>query len=192
MNSKRAREGKKRIGSLAELARHVGRNRGTVLRWTRRADWPFGDPPWSLTVISEAARWAALHLQHRLDDRSAVGVAEDADIVALKMEKLRKEIRKLHAQADLAEAEAKRFIGGLVAAGEVETEWVAITGRLRAAFDVTPAAITELATAAGMPKEYGAEFRQQVEEAIAGVLSRLGRGGPSTSRAGSEAAGDAT
>lgn len=46
---------------VSELARMVGRHRGSVDRWHRRGDWPreFGRPPWPADKIPAIRQWLA-------------------------------------------------------------------------------------------------------------------------------------
>jgi len=45
--------------SIHKLAEAVGRSAQAVSKWTRRADWPFGPPPWTIEKVRE---WAAVAL----------------------------------------------------------------------------------------------------------------------------------
>lgn len=45
--------------NISKLAEALGRSKQAVSKWTRRADWPFGPPPWSVEKVRE---WAAVAL----------------------------------------------------------------------------------------------------------------------------------
>ena len=44
---------------IRALARALGRSPAAVVNWTRRADWPFGPPPWPVDRVRE---WIAIAL----------------------------------------------------------------------------------------------------------------------------------
>lgn len=45
--------------SIRSLARQVGRAEGTVRKWIKRRDWPFGRGPF---VVDDVRRWMEMHL----------------------------------------------------------------------------------------------------------------------------------
>jgi hypothetical protein len=171
MKSPQPRNKKRKIiPSVAEMGRQVGRDRGSVLRWTRRDDWPFGRPPWPTDIVPRVRQWASGHVQHRVDARNSL---DDADVQELKKEKLRKEIRKLHAQADLAEAQSAKEYGRLLDAGEVEREWAEICKVVRAGVAGLAGDVAARAAMMGLPVETVGEFERQVSAAIIGILARM-------------------
>ncbi len=106
-----------------------------------------------------------------------MGSIDPNSLPALRKDKLRKEIRKLHAQADAAETALARERGLLVDAAEVQQRWTAIAIVMRNAFQNLGAQLVPLALTHGMPHEAAAQFQEQTDGAVAGILRRLSGGG---------------
>jgi hypothetical protein len=164
----------KSIASLEALAVLVERDISTVSRWTKRPDWTFPrKAPWTPVMVPQILRWVAdVLLPPTVDHGDGKGVAGD-ELKELRKEKLRKEIRKLHAQADQAETQLARERGKLLDAASVEQEWASIGSVVRNDFQNLSSQLVPLALNHGMPNEAAAVFGQEVEAAVGGILKRL-------------------
>ncbi len=47
----------KKTLTISALARAVKRDAGTVSRWTKRDDWPFGPPKWPASIAPKVLKW---------------------------------------------------------------------------------------------------------------------------------------
>lgn len=161
------------IKTVTELATLVDRDKSNVSRWLKRPDWPFSRTgPWQRDEVPSILRWVAGTLISREmgdeDDES-----DGDELVALKKEKLRKEIRKLNAQADAAETALAKELGKLLDASEVERKWASIGSVVRNGFQNLASQIVPLALSHGMPSEAAPHFQDQVEAAVNAILRRL-------------------
>lgn len=157
--------------SLEELAAAVSRNKGTVSRWTKRADWPVSrTAPWSRQDVPKILEWVEGALAHESTGGQRL---KDADLKALKLEKLREEIAKIRAQRMQAETTLARERGELMAARDVEAEWVSITAAISNGFANLPSQVVPLALSAGMPHQASAQFQEQVRAQVDAILRKL-------------------
>jgi phage terminase Nu1 subunit (DNA packaging protein) len=149
----------------------VDRDKSNVSRWLKRPDWPFSRTgPWQRSEVPEILRWIADSLISResVDDEDG-----DDDYTELKKEKLRKEIRKLHAQADAAETALAKERGKLLDAADVERKWASIGAVVRNAFQNLSSQLVPLALGHGMPNEAAPQFQEQVDAAVGSILRHL-------------------
>jgi phage terminase Nu1 subunit (DNA packaging protein) len=161
-----------------ELAGLVDRDPGTVSRWMKREDWPFPRQfPLGRSLVPKILRWVADTLLAR--DLNRESDAPDDPKKDLRQEKLRQEIRKLHAQADTAETALAKERGQLIDAGEVETQWARIGVIVRNAFQNVPAQLLPLALTNGMPHQAAPVFMEQTEQIITSILRHLSTSDPS-------------
>jgi hypothetical protein len=172
------------IGSLAELAALVERDKGTVSRWLQRPDWPFAKrPPFERTLVPKILRWVAEFLAPARDpdlpakpgQQPAAGGRDAARArhLQLREQKLQEEVRRVTAQAATLETALARERGELVEAAEVEREWAGIGATVRNAFQALPSQLVPLALAHGMPHAAAPLFQEQAAAAIAAILRRL-------------------
>lgn len=156
------------ITSARKLATLMQRSHVAVSKWLKRADWPFGTPPWLASQLPSIAKWSDETLRPSVDAGN-----EDAAAVDLRRQKLRQEIRRLNAQADASECAFAKERGSLMDAGEVVREWQSITAALTAGVGSLPESAAMLALSHGMPHEARGTFKQQVREAIDAILQRM-------------------
>lgn len=120
-------------------------------------------------------RWVANTLIVREGGQTTKPAADTAssDLPELKKEKLRKEIRKLHAQADAAETALAKELGKLLDAEIVERRWASIGAVVRNGFQNLSSQLVPLALSHGMPNQAAPQFQEQVDAAVAAILRRL-------------------
>lgn len=102
--------------TVAALAREIGRDRGTVSRWTRREDWKFGRPPFDAKTVEKVAAWAktlAPNPAEPIDELEMPSPTDRRDERAAKLKILRERGWKL-------QLERKELEGVLIEKGEVE------------------------------------------------------------------------
>ncbi len=183
------------IRTLDELAKIVGRNKGTVSRWLKRTDWTFGRWPWPRRLVPDILRWAAAHLRDRSDvapageaaaeegggqaggdggDGSPAGARPAAGtIYELKQRKLAAEVRKLEAQADQAQTSMAKERGDLLDADDVEMRWARVGATIRSGFENLASEVVGHALTRGMPQASAVAFHRQVDAAVDRVLQKL-------------------
>jgi hypothetical protein len=142
----------------------------------RRNDWTFGRPPWPPETVALILQWVALVLAPEdvaQPDDEGPSLRSVSELSALKEEKLRREIRKITAAAELLITQLARERGKLLDAAEVEREWTLVGIRIRNAFANLPSQLLPLALTHGMPHEAAAAFEQQTTEIVRGILRVL-------------------
>ena len=89
------------IRTTRELGKKLDVSASVICDYCKRPEWPFARRgPWPMSDIPNMLRWRAEVLARHKDDHVATG-----EIGELRKTKLKQEIRKLTAQADVAERE---------------------------------------------------------------------------------------
>lgn len=168
------------IRTAEELSLLVGRSKPTLSRWMRRAEWNFGKPPWERNLLPRMMRWIADHIGASAEKITGTGMSGrpvDVEGRDLRLSKARQEIRKLSAAADDAETTRARNRGELLKAADVESEWASVGAKVRNAFQNLGSQLVPLALAHGMPHQHAAEFQNQIEQSVSGILRILSSDG---------------
>lgn len=162
--------------TVAVLSKLTERTRKQIYEWLKRPDWPFARvPPWPDTKKSAILKWVANTLGHGSQREKAAKAS--GEIGKLKDEKLQADIRRVGLVADLAQVELDKAKGKLLDATEVEANMVGMAVMVRNALQNLPSQLVPVALSQGMPNEAAAEFQQQVDALVCGVLRQLAASG---------------
>jgi hypothetical protein len=113
--------------TLAEFAKALRISTSTASGWTKHPLWKWNrKAPWPAEIVPDVLRWKADELQAGRPVNEAIDPAQAETIRGLREQKLREEIRKLRAQASVAESELAERQRRLIPIEEVERAGVSV------------------------------------------------------------------